>query len=42
MHVANEERLLGGLNTQERAQLRQLLGQLAAYIETDGTETEGA
>jgi DNA-binding MarR family transcriptional regulator len=36
LHVANEERLLGGLNTQERAQLRQLLGQLAAYIEADG------
>ena len=34
-HVANEDRLLGGLNTAERAQLRVLLAQLAAHIEAE-------
>ncbi|WP_425148224.1 MarR family winged helix-turn-helix transcriptional regulator [Deinococcus sp.] len=35
LHIANEERLLSGLNDTERLQLRTLLAQLAAQIEAE-------
>lgn len=38
LHLANEQRLLGGLSEQQRLQLRSLLGQLAAHLEEDGVQ----